>query len=195
MHYSDLPSILWDQMQLDRVDVAPDKWSCVATSSPGSKLIVRPVTIKAAMEFVDKHHRHHRRPQGGLFAVGCAFYDDPDAICGVAIVGRPVARLACDGWTAEVTRLCTLGQRNACSLLYGAAWRAARALGYTKLITYILVSENGASLRASGATLLGEAGGGKWGRSKRPREDSHPTCRKLKWVFQTVEAPNSPKRS
>lgn len=74
---------------------------------------------------------------------------------GVAIVGRPVSRHLDDGWTLEVNRLCTDGSRNACSALYAAAWRAARAMGYKRLVTYILESENGASLRAAGWKCVG----------------------------------------
>lgn len=138
---------------------------------------VHPLTLREARAFVAEHHRHHSAPQGGLFAVGVAC----DCVCGVAIVGRPVARLAADDYTAEVTRLCTLGHPNTCSMLYAAAWRAARALGYRRLITYTLPEEGGASLRASGFRLIGEAGGGTWSRKQRPRHDSHPTQTKLKW--------------
>ncbi len=132
------------------------------------------------MRFVDLHHRHHKAPQGGLFAIGLA---ENDEVIGVAIVGRPVARLLQDGYTAEVTRLCVLeGYHNACSMLYSACWRAARAIGYRKLITYILASESGDSLKASGFKLktIGETsepalvGGGTWNRSDRPRVDTHP---------------------
>jgi hypothetical protein len=98
-------------------------------NTPGGRVNVVPMTLKEARVFVDRHHRHHRAPQGGLFAIGCASADE---IVGVAIVGRPVARHSQDGYTAEVTRLCVLdGQKNACSMLYGAAWRAAKAMGYT----------------------------------------------------------------
>jgi hypothetical protein len=86
-----------------------------------------------------------------------------------------------DGWTAEVTRLATTGERNACSMLYRAAWRAAKALGYRRLITYTLPEEGGASLRGARFKCLGQAGGGNWGRDSRPRVDKHPTQRKLKW--------------
>ena len=137
-----------------------------------------PLTLREARAFVAQHHRHHRAPQGGLFACGDAAGKD---IAGVVIVGRPVARQVVDGYTAEVTRLCTLGAKNACSMLYGAAWRAARALGYRRLITYTLASEGGASLRAAGWRLIGEAGGGSWSRSGRPRVDQHPTQIKLRW--------------
>ena len=59
----------------------------------------------------------------------------------------PVSRYLDDGHTLEVNRLCTDGTKNACSFLYAAAWRAARAMGYRKIVTYILDTESGASLR------------------------------------------------
>ena len=86
-----------------------------------------------------------------------------------------------NGYTAEVIRCCTDGAPNACSMLYGAARRAVKALGYRRLVTYTLPEEGGASLRASGWTLAGEAGGGSWSRDGREREDKHPTQRKLRW--------------
>lgn len=98
-----------------------------------------PCTLTDAAAFVRQHHRHHRPPQGGLFAVAVG----DDVVRGVAIVGRPVARGLQDGWTAEVTRLATDGTRNACSMLYGACWRAARSLGWRRLVTYTLPSEGG----------------------------------------------------
>jgi len=91
-----------------------------------------------------------------MFAISVA---DDDAVVGVAIVGRPVSRILDDGLTAEVTRLCALeGSKNACSMLYAACWRAARAMGYCRLVTYTLQSEQGASLRAAGYRLIGKAG-------------------------------------
>lgn len=137
-----------------------------------------PVTLREARAFIAAHHRHHRAPQGGLFAVGA---EDHGAVVGVAIVGKPVGMLA-DDYTAEVTRLCALpGARNACSLLYAACWRAARAMGYRRLVTYTLPKEGGASLRAAGWRLVGEAGGGTWSRKERPRVDTHPLQTKLRW--------------
>ncbi len=142
-------------------------------------LTVVPISLRDANAFVAAHHRHHRARHGlNLFAVAAA---SDGAVVGVAIVSRPNARHLCDGWTAEVTRLATDGSRNACSMLYGAAWRAARALGYRRLVTYTLAEEGGASLRASGWTLIGEAGGGRWSRAERPRVDDHPTQPKLRW--------------
>lgn len=143
-----------------------------------SSLVPVPITLREAHAFVAKLHRHHKPSRGGKFAIGAAPVGG--AICGV-VVGRPVARRIQDGWTAEVVRLCTDGTRNACSFLYAAAWRAARAMGFVKLITYTLSEEGGASLRAAGWRLIGEAGGGSWSRDERPRVDEHPTQEKLRW--------------
>lgn len=141
-------------------------------------MTIVPCTVKDAAVYIRAHHRHHRAPTGGLFALAV---EHEGSMRGVAVVGRPVARALADGRTAEVTRLCTDGTPNACSMLYGAAWRAARALGYRRLVTYTLASEPGASLRGAGWTLIGEAGGGSWSRPSRPREDQHPTQTKLRW--------------
>lgn len=101
---------------------------------------------------------------------------------GVAICGRPVSRRLDNGTTLEVNRLCTDGTRNACSILYAAAARAARDMGYKKIITYILASEPGVSLRAAGFTCEGKAGGLEWnGRSKPKTEDQYPHEMKTRW--------------
>lgn len=141
-------------------------------------LVVQPITLREANAFVDAHHRHHGPARGCLF---CVAVSDAEQVRGVAIVGRPVARMLDDGWTAEVVRIATDGARNACSMLYAAAWRAARAIGYRRLVTYTLPEEGGASLRAAGWTCVGEAGGGSWSRASRPRVDLHPTQIKLRW--------------
>ena len=81
----------------------------------------------------------------------------------MAIVGRPTGRRLDDGETLEVTRLCTDGTRNACSCLYAAAARKAKREGYSKIITFILQSEPGTSLRAAGwAMEAAKAGKPKW---------------------------------
>lgn len=141
-------------------------------------LFLVPITRREANAFVVKHHRHHGPVQGHIFAIACA---EGDVVHGVAIVGRPVARNLQDGWTVEVTRVATDGARNACSMLYAACWRAARALGYRRLVTYVLASESGVSLRAAGWNCVGEAGGGSWSRTSRPRVDTHPTQTKIRW--------------
>lgn len=145
-----------------------------------------PVTLTDARRFVDRHHRHHRAPQGGLFAIGCAEGED---IIGVVIVGRPVARLNQDAWTAEVTRLCVLEDHpNACSTLYAAAWRACRAMGWRRLITYTLVTEPGTSLRAAGWREIGRVTSRSWNREARPRLDKHPLLDKICWSPASVGA-------
>ena len=141
-------------------------------------LCLEPVTISEAKRFVKRFHRHHLPPQGALFAIGAG---DGDKIVGVAIVGRPVARMNDDGYTAEVTRLATDGTRNACSFLYGACRRAAKALGFRRLITYILASEPGTSLRAAGWELTGTSKGGSWSVPSRTRVDKHPLQPKLRF--------------
>lgn len=140
------------------------------------RIILVPIKQKDAKSFVAKYHRHHKPPVGSIFQIACCVGDET---VGVIIVGRPVARMLDDGWTAEVTRCCTNGYKNACSKLYSAAWRAARAMGYKRLITYILGSESGTSLKASGFKCVGKAGGGSWSSSNRPRTDKHPTESKL----------------
>lgn len=144
-------------------------------------LTIVPITQREAFAWVARTHRHHRPPRGSLVQLAVA---QDGEIVGVAIVGRPVSRMLQDGWTAEVTRVATDGTRNACSMLYGAAWRAVRALGYRRLITYTLPEEGGASLRGAGFQLIGEAGGGSWSRTDRPRVDLHPTQVKLRWERQ-----------
>ena len=91
-------------------------------------------------------------------------------LCGVVVVGRPVARMLDSGLTAEVTRLATNGTKNACSILYAAAARAAEAMGYTKIQTYILASEPGTSLKAAGWVCEGETEGGQWDYTTAPRD-------------------------
>ncbi|HEX3985786.1 MAG TPA: XF1762 family protein [Acidobacteriaceae bacterium] len=144
------------------------------------KLRIVPITLREAHAFVAEHHRHHRPAQGGIFAVAVA---EGLQVHGVAVVGRPVARrLQEDGFTAEVTRLATDGAKNACSMLYAACWRAARAMGYLRLVTYILRAEPGTSLRASGWQMVATTReGAGWSRDARPRVDLHPLQAKLRW--------------
>ena len=147
------------------------------------KLYLSPITLREARSFVDYVHRPPKAPQGGLFALSACI---DGLIVGVAIVGRPVSRMLDDGYTAEITRLATLGNRNACSFLYGACRRAAFALGYRKVITYILDSEPGTSLNAAGFRCVGQKGGGSWSRQDRPRVDLHPTQMKLRWETEVA---------
>jgi hypothetical protein len=146
-------------------------------------LNITPITLNEANAFVEQHHRHHKPVPGAKF---CVAVSKDDEVRGVAIVGRPVSRHIDDGWTLEVNRCCTDGTRNACSMLYATAWKAAKAMGYTSLITYTMESEGGASLRGAGWKCVGKASrsGQGWNRKSRPRVDTHPLQQKLKWEIE-----------
>lgn len=145
-------------------------------------LYVVPVELTEANTFIAALHRHHAPVVGHRFSLGCV--DDDGTLHGVCVVGRPVARLAGHPRdVAEVTRLATDGTPNACSILYGAAARAARAMGFRRIQTYTLPSEGGASLRASGWASEGAAGGGQWKHTDgKPRRTDQPTEIKARWA-------------
>lgn len=142
-------------------------------------LQVQPVTFKEACRFVSQFHRHHKPPAGCLF---CIAANDGERVRGVVIVSRPVACCLQDGYTAEVTRCCTDGAQNACSLLYAAAWRACRSIGYRRLITYIREDERGTSLSAAGWSLVGHRPARSWEKqSGRPRVDRTEVIGRYLW--------------
>jgi hypothetical protein len=141
------------------------------------RMEIRPITWKQANEYVKANHRHHGTTTGCRFCLGVY---EGEELHGVAICGRPVSRMLDDGRTIEINRLCTDGTRNACSMLYGACTRVAKAMGYRKAITYILQSENGASLKASNFTCEGTAGGVKW-TGKRDTGAKYPHEMKTRW--------------
>lgn len=151
------------------------------------RLVIVPVTLDEANAFVEQHHRHRGPVVGAKFCVavantiGSGDHEVINDIVGVAIAGRPVARGLDDGWTLEVNRCCTDGTRNACSALYAASWRSARAMGYRRLVTYTLDSEPGASLRAAGFRVVAEVAGRSWSCPSRPRVDTAPHQDKLRW--------------
>lgn len=161
---------------------------------------LRPITRDEGRAFVREHHRHHGWPTGFLWLHG--IHDEAGEIAGVAVNGRPVARGLDDGLTHEVTRCCTNGHPNGCSMLYGASERAAKAKGFRRGLTYLLTSEwdrfehlttceqrtdpalandpmwkrvGGASVRAVGWRELWRVKGRSWDCESRPRTDKHPT--------------------
>jgi len=144
---------------------------------------ITPITLEEANAFVAKLHRHHKPVPGCKFAVAVS---EGDVVVGVALVGRPVARFLDDGWTLEVNRCCTDGTKNACSMLYGTSWKAAKALGYKRLITYTLPEEGGSSLRASNWRCIGLRGGGNWNCKTRPRIDTDAVLRGQKLLWEAV---------
>lgn len=137
-------------------------------------LKIKHIELKDANEFVARLHRHHKPTIGHRFSLSCVDTE----IRGVAIVGRPVAR-GCDyREVLEVTRLCTDGTKNACSILYAAAARCAKELGYSKIQSYILEDEDGTSLLAAGWQYEYTTAGGTWKHSAGPRRTDQPTCKK-----------------
>lgn len=142
-----------------------------------------PITLRQAQAFVNEHHRHNIAPRGHKFSIGL---EKDGILIGVCIVGRPIARYSDDGKTAEVLRVCVLeGNPNANSKLYGAAVRACKAMGYTKIITYTLPEEGGASLRAAGFTAEGTTSKRPkgWDTPSRRREtlEKYPDGQKIRW--------------
>ena len=138
------------------------------------------MTLKAANQYVAEKHRHHKPNIGHKFSIGLMKQDN---LIGVAICGRPVSRGSDDGFTLEVSRLCTEGAENACSKLYGACARIAKEMGYKKIQTYILKSELGISLKASGWIMEAITAGGQWNYTNgKPRRTDQPTEPKQRWA-------------
>ncbi len=140
-----------------------------------------PVSFRFACNIVAIYHRHHKPPQGHKFSIGLEVDGN---IVAVVIVGRPVARGLDDGYTLEITRICTIedGIKNCISILLGAVCKVGKAMGYIKVITYILEEEHGSSLKASNFTIDGLVRGRSWSCDSRPREDNHPLDNKTRYV-------------
>ena len=139
---------------------------------------IRPMTCGEASDFINKYHKPTKATARHKLSIG--LYDN-NKLGGCAVCGRPVSRYLDDGFTCEINRLCTDGTKNACSMLYGACCRVAKEMGYKKIITYILESENGASLKASNFICEGEAGGTHW-TGKRNKGQDIPKEMKIRWV-------------
>lgn len=145
-------------------------------------LELQPITFREASEFIDRWHSHRGATRGWKFGIGV---NDGERVVGVVVVGRPVSRHLDDGWTVEVTRCCTdgsLAAHNAASMLYAAAWRAARAMGYRRLVTYTLEEEEGVGLVAAGYKVLYRTKDEAWHRQSRPRVNGKEASgHKLLW--------------
>ena len=135
-------------------------------------LVTTPISLREANDFVESFHRHNVRTSrnGGKFAIGAS---DGSGLIGVAIVGRPVARLLNDTYTAEVLRSCTSPQapKNTNSFLYSRCWRIWQLMGGQRMVTYTLATESGSSLRGAGWRVVGESKPSNgWSRTGRERE-------------------------
>ena len=141
---------------------------------------VVPLTLKQANAAVAEMHRHHKPARGHRFSIGAEVDGRVVAAC---IVGRPVARAVDQYRVCEVTRLVSDGTYNACSILYAAAARAAQAMGFDRIQTYVLASEPGTSLKASGWTRECETAGGDWNCASRGgRRTDQPQEPKVRWA-------------
>lgn len=144
-------------------------------------LEVRPLELREANAYIEEHHRHHGRVQGHRWSLGC--YDENGTLVGCAVMGRPTSGVD-PKRVLEVTRLCTNGHRNACSKLYAAAARAAAAMGFEIIQTYIYESELGSSLRASGWEMVRRAHPSGRHRARSdgmPRDLTHVSTPKTLW--------------
>lgn len=148
------------------------------------RILAIPLELSAANEFVAKLHRHHAPVYRDKFRVGAVV---DGKLVGVVQVGRPVSRNLDDGKTVEVVRLCTDGTKDVCSFLYAKAARIAKEMGYEKIITYILESENGVSLKAAGWEQESTTKGGEWNRKNRPRNTTAPTVPKKRYGKNLIE--------
>jgi len=147
------------------------------------KLEPVPITFREACDFINKYHRHHQAPQGHRFSVGLS---DGKDLVGVAIAGNPVARHNDDGYTLEITRCCVKSgiYKNGVSKLVSSVYQAGKALGFKKIISYILDEESGTSLKACGFHLDRLSEGGSWNSQTRRRIDKAPIGPKKKWIKQ-----------
>lgn len=151
------------------------------------KLNIRPISFNAAKRWVEEYHRHSHSPHGWKF--GAAIYED-ERMVGVVMAKPPTARMADDGYTLEISRLCTDGTANACSFGYAAMVRAAKALGYCRVITYTLPTESGSSLRAIGFQIVGVVRPENWVR-RRGAESRYitETIERIRWELQWSPLP------
>lgn len=146
-------------------------------------LCLVPINLKEANEFVSNFHRHNYAVQGCKFCIGVSDFSN---LVGVAIVGRPISLHKDNGTTAEVRRVCVLedAPKGANSFLYSACWRAWKAMGGTRIITYTLQSESGSSLKGAGWKVLHESKGvNHKGWQSRPGRTWQPIIGQDKFCF------------
>jgi len=152
-------------------------------------LRIKPCELKAANEFIARYHRHHKPVIGHRFSLKVVA---GESVVGVAVVGRPVARKIDFSKVLEVTRLCTDGTKNACSMLYAAAARVGKEMGYEKIQTYVLDTEPATTLLAAGWSFGYISPGGVWVHTAGPRRSDQPTQPKQLWfkILNTEKKPS-----
>ena len=158
----------------------PENQEIQLDKSDKSKMKLIPIKQRDARSFINKHHRHNKAPRGSVFQIAL---EKDGQLIGCIMVGRPISRHRDDGKTLEVNRTCIEGyHKNACSMLLGASVRAARALGYEKIITYTLPTESGASLKGAGWTFHGLGGLGSWNSREGRQVQIFSNTQKTRWV-------------
>ena len=159
-------------------------------SAPRTRLRVRPITRSAAFAWVGREHKHLPPPAGWLFGVAV---ESDGALCHVVVLGRPTARALQNGLTAEVTRAASPKTHaptpHAASKGLAAITRAALALGYTRLVSYVSADEQGTTYRAAGWWPTAITDGGEWSRPSRSRKAAVQPCRKVRWEYGPEAAP------
>lgn len=147
-------------------------------------MTIVPLELRDLNTLVESLHRHHKPVQGHRFSIGV---EHKGVIVGGASVGRPTARMTNQREVLEVTRLVTDGTKNACSALYSAAARIGKEMGYKRIQTFILDTENGTSLKAAGWIFEQSSAGGDWTRQSKPnRRQDQPQCPKQRWAKELV---------
>ena len=143
-------------------------------------LTLTPINLKTANAFVQQYHRHHKPTRGHKFSIGVS---DSGSLVGVAICGRPVARRLDDGYTLEINRLCTDGTPNVCIAHCPCRPVCGSIEDTAKVVTYILDTESGVSLKAAGYVCEGRAGGLEWNGERKPKmANQYPYQMKTRWV-------------
>ena len=160
-----------------------------------------PISIRDAKKFVTENHRHNKAPVGAKFCIGVNERWEEwnpfmgrtvkyERLVGVAMCGRPISASLQDGFTAEVLRVCTLedSPKNCCSMLYSACWKAWKAMGGKRILTYTLQKEYGASVKSAGWEIVAESEPTSWNRPQngRPRKEQEIYKeRKYRWENKT----------
>ncbi len=102
-----------------------------------------PISLREANEFLEQHSSRHKPMRGCTFCVGCAL---DGKLVGAAIVGRCRE----DSQAVQIDRICATVGRAAYGMLYGAAARAAQALGYWRIIAFLRPDRPDSALRSAG---------------------------------------------
>lgn len=136
-----------------------------------------PLTLAQANSFAAKQRENYRPFRGRRFAIGCAM---DEKLVGIVILGKPVDEALDDGLTLAVNYIHATGGRTAYGMLYGAAARAAKALGYCRIIAFLPENISSSGLRAAGWKCAGPVESGKPQAPKKLRYEQRLMVRRRK---------------